>query len=91
MTMEYDRQSTSFEIRGGCQWCGTGTLHPGVCPLVKALNYSEYGNITRVEFFDGVAEHQHDWLPWLTLPNGSSWTQCVRCEEQFQYDHVVTT
>ena len=32
-------------------------------------------------------EHQHQWLPWLTLPNGSSWTQCVPCGEQFQYDH----
>ena len=31
-------------------------------------------------------EHQHQWLPWLTLPNGSSWTQCVPCGEQFQYD-----
>lgn len=33
-------------------------------------------------------EHQHQWLPWLTLPNGSSWTQCTVCEEQFQYDHA---
>ena len=32
-------------------------------------------------------EHQHQWLPWLTLPNGSSWTQCTGCGEQFQYDH----
>lgn len=31
-------------------------------------------------------EHLHQWLPWLTLPNGSSWTQCVPCGEQFQYD-----
>ena len=32
-------------------------------------------------------EHRHQWLPWLTLPNGSSWTQCVPCGEQFQYDY----
>jgi len=39
-------------------------------------------------FFDVVeVEHRHQWLPWLTLPNGSSWTQCTGCGEQFQYDH----
>ena len=32
-------------------------------------------------------EHQHQWLPWLTLPNGSSMTQCTVCGERFQYDH----
>jgi hypothetical protein len=32
-------------------------------------------------------EHQHQWLPWLTLANGSSWTKCTKCEEEVQYDH----
>ena len=46
---------------------------------------------TRCEDWKGMVpvepEHQHQWLPWLTLPNGSSWTQCTGCGEQFQYDH----
>jgi hypothetical protein len=32
-------------------------------------------------------EHQHQWLPWLALPNGSSWTQCTGCGEEVQFDH----
>ena len=31
--------------------------------------------------------HQHQFLPWLTLPNGSSWTTCASCDWQYQYDH----
>lgn len=87
MTLEYDQQSGSFDARGGCQWCGTGTLHSGTCPRVKAIEYGDYGSIKRIEFVNDQPEHQHQWLPWLTLPNGSSWTQCTTCEEQFQYDH----
>ena len=44
--------------------------------------YATLGRMVPVE----PTEHQHQWLPWLTLPNGSSWTQCVPCGEQFQYD-----
>jgi hypothetical protein len=32
-------------------------------------------------------EHQHQWLPWLALPNGSSWTRCTGCSEEVQFDH----
>ena len=32
-------------------------------------------------------EHQHQFLPWLSLPNGSSWTGCASCDWQYQYDH----
>ena len=32
-------------------------------------------------------EHKHQFLPWLTLPNGSSWTGCASCDWQYQYDH----
>lgn len=33
-----------------CQWCGTGMYHVGVCPRVKAIEYNQYGQVTRVEF-----------------------------------------
>ncbi len=32
-------------------------------------------------------EHQHQFLPWLSLPNGSSWTGCASCDWQYQYDY----
>ncbi len=34
-----------------CPYCGlSGLTHPGVCPMVKALEYHENGSIKRVEF-----------------------------------------
>ncbi len=33
-------------------------------------------------------EHRHQFLPWLSLPNGSSWTKCATCDDaEMQYDH----
>ena len=34
-----------------------------------------------------VTRCKHQWLPWLRLPNGSDWTECVECDKGYQYDH----
>lgn len=36
-----------------CSYCGQ-PQHPGVCPMVKAIEYHENGNIKRVEFHGPV-------------------------------------
>ena len=41
-----------------CEWC-PGTLHvSGPCPKVKAIEYNQYGQTTRVEFFSNKEEDE---------------------------------
>jgi len=37
-----------------CQWCGLIHTSPGVCPMVKALEYYPDGTLKRVELKTGA-------------------------------------
>lgn len=45
-----------------CQWCGN--FHAAKCPLVKAIEYDDSGNMKRVEFFCQTDYHQTDFRVW---------------------------
>lgn len=76
-TREEANQSAMY-----CDWIG----NPDGRLIVEA--YAEGELMSRVEWEATIeAEHQHQFLPWLTLPNGSSWTGCASCDWQYQYDH----
>ena len=50
MTATYTTLQT--DATAYCQWCGHGVIHLGRCPDVKSITYDQYGQVSRVEFFD---------------------------------------
>jgi hypothetical protein len=46
-----------------CQWCGLFHTSPGVCPMVKALEYYPDGTLKRVEF-----KGPEQWVPAYAPP-----------------------
>lgn len=43
--------SLAIDTTKGCEWCGNGVTHIGVCPKVKSITYGQDGRIEKVEFF----------------------------------------
>ena len=51
MTNEMNTQTTAMD-QPKCRHCGTYPPHDGQCPLIKAIDYHQNGNIKRVEYHD---------------------------------------
>ena len=64
-----------------CGWVGTET--PETDSKKRRRQFVSHLEALAVE----EPEHQHQFLPWLTLPNGSSFTACATCDWTYQYDH----